>query len=142
MIEIRRSFERQAGCFAGGMQIKSHRDLEAWRCSMRLVESNRSTRLRATFRRTNDSASRASSDGQLSLFPSNIVEGNGFGRTGRYVHHLPIARGSKAELETQLELAKQRGFIEPPRIEPLLIESGEIGRMLNELISSLERRTD
>jgi len=78
----------------------------------------------------------------ISLFPSTIVEGNGFGRTGRYVHHLPIARGLKAELETQLELAKQRGFIEPPRIEPLLIESGEIGRILNELISSLERRTD
>ena len=44
--------------------------------------------------------------------PSNIAEGSRR-KTPGYVHHLVIALGSHAELDTQCELATRRRFIGP-----------------------------
>ena len=43
--------------------------------------------------------------------PSNIAEGYGRKTKGEYIHHLYIAYGSWCELETQLLLAVDLGYI-------------------------------
>ena len=70
--------------------------------------------------------------------PSNIAEGWGYGKTGRYVHHLRIARASECELRTQLELACRLRLIEASSVAPTLDMAAEVGRMLSALIRSLE----
>lgn len=43
--------------------------------------------------------------------PSNIAEGNGRAGNKDYVHFLAISRGSLYETITQLELAKELGYV-------------------------------
>ena len=64
--------------------------------------------------------------------PSNIAEGNG--RTGNrdYAHFLSIARGSLYETITQLELAKELGYIEDYDDVALIAE--EVSRMLTSML--------
>ena len=52
--------------------------------------------------------------------PSNIAEGWGYGKTGKYVHHLRIARGSECELRTQLELAHPPRLARASSVVPIL----------------------
>jgi four helix bundle protein len=61
---------------------------------------------------------------------SNIAEGYGKSTKGEYLLFLGHARGSKCEIETQLEIAKQLGFgsEEIQRSAEGLCE--EVGRML------------
>jgi len=64
--------------------------------------------------------------------PSNIAEGNGRGSNKDYAHFLSIARGSLFETLTQLELAKDFGYVsETNEIESL---AAEISRMLTSML--------
>jgi len=68
--------------------------------------------------------------------PSNIAEGSRR-KTPGYVHHLTIALGSHAELDTQCELASRRRFITAEnrtRLEDLI---AEVGRVTHGLVRSL-----
>jgi four helix bundle protein len=68
--------------------------------------------------------------------PSNIAEGSRR-KTPGYVHHLVIALGSHAELDTQCELASRRRFIsseERGQLESLI---AEVGRLTHGLVRSL-----
>ena len=69
--------------------------------------------------------------------PSNIAEGQRRGSKKDFRRFLLIAFGSGAELETQLEIAKELGF--GIKEEYLKIENTleEIMKMLNKLISTL-----
>ena len=119
------------------MPIKSFRDLLVWQKSMALAEgvfaaaesmpATERYGLTAQLKRTAVS------------IPSNIAEGRGRARTGSFIHHLVIALGSEAELQTQLELAMRLGFIPRDKGEPLVATSIEIGRMLGGLIAGLRR---
>jgi len=63
--------------------------------------------------------------------PSNIAEGRFRGTKGEYVHFLRIAYGSSAELETQIEIAKQLGFTNPADQEKATSLLCEVMKMLN-----------
>lgn len=69
--------------------------------------------------------------------PSNIAEGRGRGTRKDYRQFVIRARGSATELETQLVLASELGFVERPTADDLLGKTREILRMLNGLIRSL-----
>ena len=69
--------------------------------------------------------------------PSNIAEGNGRASTGDYLRFLIIARGSNAEVETQLLLCVRLNYLTQEDIEPALSLLNEIGRMLNSMITKL-----
>ena len=69
--------------------------------------------------------------------PSNIAEGNARSTRKDYANFLRIAAGSKAELETQLLLAVEIGYLKSSDIEGLSKMLEEIGKMLNAMIKKL-----
>lgn len=69
--------------------------------------------------------------------PSNIAEGQARLSTGEFKHFLGNARGSLAELETQVLIARELGYLKPHQGETLLDIAAEVGRILNGLLASL-----
>ena len=72
--------------------------------------------------------------------PSNIAEGCGREHLGDDLRHLSIARGSLAELETQLSISERMGYILRGEEGQGLALAGEVGRMLSGLLRALKRR--
>ena len=68
---------------------------------------------------------------------SNIAEGQGRLTKGEFNHFLGQARGSLLELETQLEIALDLGFIGESDFAKLCEQFSEVRRLLNGLIDSL-----
>jgi four helix bundle protein len=73
--------------------------------------------------------------------PSNIAEGYGRKTTPEYIQSLYIAYGSICELETQLLLSGDLGYIREKEMEKIQQDIGEIERMLKALIKSLRERS-
>src|SRR4051794_12529635 len=69
--------------------------------------------------------------------PSNIAEGQGRSSTGEFRNFLGNARGSLLELETQVEIATELGFIDRMKATDLLKKCGEVSYLTNRLLSSL-----
>ena len=74
--------------------------------------------------------------------PSNIAEGQGRDSTKEFLHHLSIAYGSLMEVETQMLIAKDLGYLENQVVADFLEKSAETGRVVNGLMRSLRRRTN
>lgn len=70
--------------------------------------------------------------------PSNIAEGNTGRSKADYVQFLRIARGSCSEVETQIIISKNLGFIDEINFNELSSNIIEISKMLNALINSLK----
>jgi four helix bundle protein len=70
--------------------------------------------------------------------PSNIAEGSGRNSPKEFVQFLYIALGSINELETQLIIAKEIGYLKD--IEEIRNKILEIKKMLNSLITSIKRK--
>jgi len=71
--------------------------------------------------------------------PSNIAEGNGSGYRATYIRQLSTAHGSLMEVETQLIIASDLGYVNQAELSALLTTSGHVGAMLRGLISALRR---
>jgi four helix bundle protein len=71
---------------------------------------------------------------------SNIAEGAARGTTSLYVHFLTVARGSLAELDTQMIIASRLSYISAPAFEKTTGEMAIIGRMLTNLVRSLQSK--
>jgi len=72
--------------------------------------------------------------------PSNIAEGYGRKTTPDYIRCLYIAYGSTCELETQLLLTGDLGYIQGEQLKKVQRDTGEAERMLRALIKSLENK--
>jgi len=72
--------------------------------------------------------------------PSNIAEGWGRSSTLEYLHFLKIARGSLYELETQIFIAERLKYITDTQTSDLVDKIEIIGKMLNNLIKSLNSK--
>jgi len=70
--------------------------------------------------------------------PSNIAEGSGRNTTKEFIQFLYIALGSACELETQLIIAKEIGYLND--ISNYTNQINEIQKMLNGLINSLKQK--
>jgi four helix bundle protein len=67
--------------------------------------------------------------------PSNIAEGHGRRSKKEFHHFVSQARGSLLEVETQLEIARNLGYLSAKKAADLLSQASEIARMLNGLLS-------
>ncbi len=72
--------------------------------------------------------------------PSNIAEGYGRKTTPEYLRSLYIAYGSTCELETQLLLSGDLGYLNNESLSELQRDIGEVERMLKSMIKSLENK--
>lgn len=73
--------------------------------------------------------------------PSNIAEGNGRVATKEYIHFLAIARGSKAELETQVLLGIQIGYFTHEQTRQVQSLLKDVGCLLTATMKKLQFRT-
>jgi four helix bundle protein len=118
--------------------IRHHRDLILWQKAMLLA---------VAVHQVTDGLPKSEIFGLTSQMrraavsiPSNIAEGSARRTTREFLAFLHIARGSHAELETQLQLAKEFGYLRESdfgNLRPLL---DEVGRLLTACIAALRRR--
>jgi four helix bundle protein len=117
------------------VQVKTFRDLIAWQKAMELA--------RQVYRETANMPDSERFGLTIQMrraavsVPSNIAEGHGRESRTDYIRFLKMARGSLMELQTQLILAEELGFI---RISATLRElEAETDRVLQALIRGLEK---
>lgn len=72
--------------------------------------------------------------------PSNIAEGHGRITSGEWIQFLGHARGSLYEMETQLFVAKELGYVDAPTHAGLAATLNGIGKGLTNLIRDAARR--
>jgi four helix bundle protein len=70
--------------------------------------------------------------------PSNIAEGQARHSTKEFLNFLSIARGSLAELETQIIIAGRLTYLKENDRGELLQRTSEVGRLLSGLVKSLQ----
>jgi len=111
--------------------MRGYRDLKTWQEAIELVKGV----YVATRHFPKDELYGLTSQlrrGAVSI-PSNIAEGCGRNSRNELRHFLGQARGSLAELETQLELASSLGYLDPATATVLLSKAAQLGRMLTGL---------
>jgi four helix bundle protein len=72
-----------------------------------------------------------------SSVPSNIAEGCGRGHDRDFARFLGIAAGSASEVEYQLILSRDLGYLQPEKHAELDVQVNEVKRMLNSFIQKL-----
>ena len=73
--------------------------------------------------------------------PSNVAEGDERGTNRDAVRFLFIAKGSLAELQTQLEIAHEIGYLDSSALSSLDQRCNSIGKMLGALIKARSPKT-
>ncbi len=114
--------------------MRSHRDLDVWRQSVELVtqlyELTSAFPAQEVYGLTSQIRRAAVS------VPSNIAEGAARGSKRDFQRFVFIARGSLAELETQILIAENLHYVQDA--SPLLSRIDDLRRMLAGLAKSLE----
>src|ERR1044072_4977079 len=108
------------------MQIKSFRDLRVWQAGIDLVRNV--YELTSHFPRSEVYGLASQMQRAAVSIPSNIAEGHARESTKEYLQHLSIAQASLAELETQLEIAKQLNYSSEEEATRLLEKINSLGR--------------
>jgi four helix bundle protein len=121
------------------MAINSFRDLRVWQAGMDLVVAI--YRLTRAFPSEEQYGLSSQMRRAAVSIPSNIAEGHARDGTGEYLHHVSVAQGSLAELQTQLEIAGRLGYIPPETSGPILDETAALSRQLHALRNALKRQT-
>jgi four helix bundle protein len=71
---------------------------------------------------------------------NNIAEGKGRSSDKEFIHFLHNARGSILELQTQLTISREIGYLDSEGAEKLLSDTDRLGKGVNALINSLKLR--
>ena len=74
--------------------------------------------------------------------PANLAEGHARDSTKEFLHHISIALGSLAEVETMLVLAESLGYSDAAAVAALLQNTDEEGKMLRGLQKTLKSRAE
>ncbi len=120
------------------MAVQSYRDLQVWQKAMDLVVE--CYRVAEQFPKTETYGLAIQLQRAAVSVPANIAEGQGRNHTKEFINHLSMAYGSLMEVETHLQIAARLRYIEESVLQDLLVRSNEIGRMLNGLMLSLNKR--
>lgn len=115
----------------------SYRDLIAWKKAMELVKQ---------IYDVTDSFPQQEMYGLVSQLrraavsiPSNIAEGQAHYTNPEFIRFLRHARGSLAEIETQLLIAQERSYMSKDKLDELICSTDELGRVISGLIPSMTR---
>lgn len=120
------------------MEIRSYRDLDVWQKGMDLVVECYKQSSRFPAREAY--GLRSQLERAAVSIPANIAEGRGRQHLGEFIQHLYIANGSLAELETHIQLAERLDYLDQGRAGVLLDRCAEVGRLINGLRKSLQKR--
>ncbi len=115
--------------------MNSYRDLIVWQKSIDLVTLV--YKMTSSFPKEEKYSLTSQLKRSAISVPSNIAEGYGRKYTKEYSRFLQIARGSLYELQTQLEISKNVGFVNSIELKPIESLCLEIEKMLNSLISKI-----
>jgi len=74
--------------------------------------------------------------------PSNIAEGQARNSSKEFAQFLAIAKGSKAELETQLLLCVKIGYLTEQDIQGVVEILQEVAKIINALLNKLTTNTN
>ena len=118
--------------------IRSYRDLDAWKLSMKLAEG--CYRFTETFPKSELFGLAAHIRRSAVSIPSNVAEGHSRRSRVAFANFVGIAMGSLAELETQIELARRLGMGQEEHAVSLLESASDVGRILHGLRSALVNR--
>jgi len=120
------------------MVLQSYRELIVWQKAMKLVKYV--YELTAKFPKEELYGLTLQIRKASVSVPSNIAEGQGRNSTKQFLQHLSIAYGSLMETETQGLIAEMLNYITTEETTLLLEKSAEVGRLINGLVNSLERK--
>jgi four helix bundle protein len=115
---------------------RGYRDLVAWQKAMDLAR--RVYRLTENFPKSETFGLRLQLRRACVSIPSNIAEGNARFSKKDFVHFLRTSKGSLAELETQIMLAADFGYVAAADAALVLKQAEEVGRIMSGLIASLQ----
>jgi len=117
----------------GGVVSSGFENLEVWKCSARLSVNVYRNFSGCTDFGFKDQITRSS----LSI-PSNIAEGNDRSSNKDNIKFLYYAKGSCAELRTQVFIGAEIGYIDAELAKSWIQETIKISKMLQGLINSLK----
>ncbi len=120
--------------------IRSYKDLDVWQVSMQLAEA--CYRMTKSYPREELYGMTSQIRRSAASIPANVAEGYGREHTRSFIQSLRIAQGSLKELETHVMLAERVQLTTADATAPLLNECDRVGRMLRNLIRSLQARMD
>jgi len=116
--------------------LKTHKNLEAWKISRSLVKDiyllTKKFPKEELYGLTNQIRRSAIS------IPSNIAEGAARGGSKEFVRFLYFALGSLSEIETQIILSNDLGYLEEPM--EILEKIARIGKLLSGLIKNIKEK--
>jgi four helix bundle protein len=115
---------------------QSYENLEVWQSAVDL-----SVRIYAELKECRDYGFKDQICRAAVSVPSNIAEGMERDSLKETVHFLHIAKGSCAELRTQLLIAERIGYLEGSDSHKLKKDAESISRMLHGLIKSISHKT-
>jgi four helix bundle protein len=108
--------------------VRGYRDLIAWQKAMSLVTEI--YRVTQSFPREELYGLTSQLRRAAVSVPSNLAEGYARNSRNEFRHFIGQARGSLAEIETQVEIAKALGFLTPLVATGLLKKTEELSRIL------------
>ena len=114
-----------------------HKNLQAWKISMELAKTVYET----TMQFPNHDRFVLSNQRQRCAIsiPSNIAEGYGRGTNQELIRFLHISLGSSNELDTQIELAHNVGFLNDDKYEEMTVLNDRVNKMIQALIKKRQQ---
>lgn len=120
------------------LEMTDYKDLIVWQKSMELARII--YRLTSRFPRDEVFGLTNQIRRVVVSIPSNIAEGFGRGSDREFIHFLRIAKGSAAEVETQILISEDLHYVSPGDAQTALSLCDEILRMLGTMIVKIGKR--
>lgn len=117
------------------MGYKSFEDLAVWKKSCRLA-----VRIYEELKDCRDFGLKDQMTRCAISIPSNIAEGAERDSKSEYIRFVHIAKGSAAELRTQVYIAEEIGLLDKPTVSEITAELKHISGTLQSIATTLKKR--
>lgn len=118
-------------------KIKSFKELRIWQKGIELVKDI--YKLTANFPKEEVYGLTSQMRRSAVSIPSNIAEGFKRFHSKEYMQFLHIALGSAAELETQIIISKELGFINESELQSVSENIDHLSKMISALLNKLKQ---